>query len=493
MRALWSMGLLVAVGSLWSGCSSSSTNPASTGGAGGIGGAGGADAAVGGSSGSAGDASVDVPAPTCDPSEKPDSKAVFVSPNGDDTTGSGSEDKPLASLGQAIKVAAASALKLVIADQGTYKEGVTIDSKVAGVAIRGGYQRTGSVWSRDCDPQARKKTVIDSPSNIGVRINDVEARLETLTVLTKATGATSAGASGESQYGVFVTGDDASVSLIDVRVVAGAGGDGGAALKTIPASVAACNGLTNCGNGAAGTQGAAGSDAPPAAFDPSGHLPGNGEDAKPASPGKNGAAGQAGGTKAGCMGKGCAGVCSDQNCAAYGPQHQETGGTGTCGCGGPGGASGGGGWGGGASVALFVAGKGVVAVAFSELTCLDGGKGSPGKSGEPGSVGANGGKGADTTCWGACSSEATCGNCAQAQTTAGGGAKGGPGGTGGDGARGGDAAGGPSIAVVRIGGALVTLSNGSLPNPSKGGLGAGNAPAGKSANELILSADGGTP
>ena len=493
MRGLLLSGLTVAVLGLWSGCSSSSTNVAS-GGSGGSdgGGASGSGGAVGGASGSGGDASVDVPAPACDPNAKPDGQAVFVSPDGDDTTGSGSMDKPLKTLGQALKLAANSGPKLVVADQGNYKESVTFDSKVAGVAVRGGFKKTGSLWARDCDAAARQKTVIDSPTNVGVRVENVAAKLETLSVQTKAKGATASGAAGESQYGVFVTGDDASVSLTDVRVVAGAGGDGGDAVKLVASTPVTCDGLAGCGNGGSGTPGTAGTDAPASTFDLAGHLPGNGADGKPSSSGSNGMAGKDDGTtKTGCHSPGCAGVCSSGTCGALGTAFSVKGEKGKCGCGGLGGTSGGGGWGGGASVALFVSGKGVVTVAFSELASQVGGKGSAGKAGAIGLEGTDGSKGANVTCHTNCYSASPCGNCEQNSEIAIGGAKGGLGGKGGDGKPGGNGAGGPSVAIVRVGGAVVTLSDGSLPNPGKGGFGAGSAPAGKSASELILSADGG--
>lgn len=490
---------------LGSACSSSTTNDGTGGGgAAGMaasGGAGGTDAASGGaggaSGGSSGDAALDVPAvdtgaPACDPTEKPDPSAVYVSPDGDDNTGSGSPEKPLASLGQAIKLAAASASKLVIANQGTYKESVVIDAAVAGVSVRGGFERTGSVWDRDCDPMARQKTVIDSPSTIGVRVDGVQAKLQTLTVLTKATGATTSGKAGESQYGVFVTGDSASVSLVDVRVVAGSGGDGGDAVKAISSQATPCDGLTNCSTGGAGLDAAAGSDAPASTFDPSGHVPGNGGDASTAESGKNGTAGlDDGTTKTGCHSPGCAGVCSSGTCAPLGSSFSVKGAKGTCGCGGVGGLSGGGGWGGGASVALFVAGKGVVTVAFSELTSQKGGKGSAGKAAAAGAIGTDGAKGATATCHTTCYSASPCGNCEQSSELASGGTKGGMGGKGGDGKPGGNGAGGASIGIVRVGGALVTLSDGSVSNPGQGGLGAGSAPAGQSATELIVAADGG--
>lgn len=491
MRGLWLSGLTVAVLGLWSGCSSSSTNVAS-GGSGGSdgGGSSGSGGAVGGASGSGGDASVDVPSPACDSNEKPDGQSVFVSPEGDDTTGSGSMDKPLKTLGQALKLAANSGPKLVIADQGTYKESVTFDAKVAGVAVRGGFKKTGSLWARDCDAAARQKTVIDSPTHVGVRVENVAAKLETLSVQTKAKGTSAPGAAGESQYGVFVTGDDASVSLTDVRVVAGAGGDGGDAVKLIASTPVTCDGLNGCGSGGDGAPGTTGADAPASTFDLAGHLPGNGADGKPSSSGGNGTAGKDATPKAGCMDKGCTGDCVSF-CGTLGTPHPVSGGKGTCGCGGLGGNSGGGGWGGGASVALFVSGKGVVTVAFSELTSLSGGKGSSGREATGGLPGSLGSKGIDQACWGTCSKPGTCGDCAQGSTVATGGVAGGLGGKGGDGKPGGNGAGGPSVAIVRVAGAVVTLSDGSLPNPGKGGLGAGNAPAGKSVSELILAADGG--
>ncbi len=371
----------------------------------------------------------------------------------------------------------------MVLDQGSYAESPTLDVK--GITIRGGFKRLGSAWERDCAADARLKTVIDSPTNVGLTVVDVAASLRTLSVLTKAEGASVADAPGESMYGVRVSGDAAVVDLVDVRVVAGKGGAGGSVTTTLPGASVSCDGVTDCAGGADAAGAKDGEPAPAGSFDSSGFSPGDGTDGIPGTAGGNGTVGTTGKSHSACMDQGCAGDCVS-NCIALGSGHSVEGAHGLCGCGGQGGPAGGGGRGGGASIALFVSGKGVVKASYTELTAQDGGAGSSGHAGAVGKPGAAGAKGASKTCWGACFKPQTCGNCLQDSMEAAGGDPGGNGGKGSPGGSGGGGAGGPSISVVRLSGALVVLEDGSFGAHGKGGSGAGSAPAGEASDDFAV-------
>jgi hypothetical protein len=462
-------------------------------------GAGGASASGGGTSGSGGNPSTggagtaDAGPPACDPKELP-GDGIFVSAtNGDDTAGSGTPDLPLRTIQKGLAAAAASAKSTLYLDEGTYKEPVSIGAANTGVTLRGGFVQKGTVWQRDCSGIARGATVIASPTAVGVRITDVTTRvtLRTLTVLTRSIGATAAGAPGESCYGVFVSGDASTLELTDVTVTAGAGGDGGAVSAVINPPPATCDGFNDCSTGKDGSGGGDGPAAQAGTFSSSGYAPGNGSVGTVGNPGANGTKGGDGAGATCHLGSGCsggAGPCSGHFCGDLTGTGTVQSGPGKCGCGGPGGAAGLGGEGGGASIALFVAGtNAAVSVTGSTLTAKAGGHGSSGAAGSNGGAGAAGSVGTAATCWGACQSvgSGTC-NCEQPATyTITGGTAGGSGGTGGPGGKGGGGAGGASVAIVRIGGALVSVDATSTVTFGPAGTGANGAAIGVAQREFV--------
>src|SRR5262245_53527498 len=188
-------------GSAGSGGAAATRGSSGAGGSGGATGSGGSSA--GGSSGTAGAGG----APPCDPSERP-AEGLFVSVNGNDTTGAGSPALPLKTIRQGLAAAAAAGKSVVFVDQGTYPESLALSAANSGVTVRGGFKATGAAWQRDCSDGARSKTVVASPTNVGARITGVTQRttLQTLTILTRATGNSGMSQSGESCYGVFVSG-----------------------------------------------------------------------------------------------------------------------------------------------------------------------------------------------------------------------------------------------------------------------------------------------
>jgi len=467
--------------------------------AGGASGAGGGGTGLGGGAGSTGTGGASADAgPSCDPQEAP-GDGVFVSTaSGDDSAGAGTRELPLRTIVKALAVAGASGKKTVFLDQGTYTESVSITDANAGVTLRGGFKASGTSWHRDCAGDARTRTVIASPTSTGVLVTTSSSRavLQTLTVLTRSPGESIPGASGETCYGVFVSGDTALAALDDVSITAGAGGLGGAVTERVAAPQATCLGVGDCGTGASAGGSAAGAMPGKGTFSSTGYAPANGNQGQFGSPGENGTPG-ADGTSASChLGSGCSGgtaacvtlTCSDQ----YGTGKVQSG-AGRCGCGGSGGGAGAGGMGGGASVALFVTGaNAAVSVTRSVLLSKDGGDGSPGIDGGEGAAGTAGSPGEAATCWGACQSvglslgSVTC-SCQQPSTYyIAGGTAGGPGGSGGPGGRGSGGAGGPSIGVVRVGGAVVTLDAASSVHVGSGGKGADGSPDGAARQDLAL-------
>ncbi|MEB2312079.1 MAG: hypothetical protein OZ921_18945 [Sorangiineae bacterium] len=442
---------------------------------------GGSGGAAGGSGGAAGGAS-------CDPAETVGS-GVFASPTGSDGTGDGSAGSPLATVGQALKLAATGD-KVVYLDRGTYKEQVTADGTNGGVVIRGGWWRDGTEWKRDCASEARSQTVIESPTNTGVRVEGVSLSLETLTVKTKANGHSPANGAGETLYGVFVTGGTAKLTLTDVHVAPGVGGRGGAVSATLPGLTRDCDGLNNCANGASADDADASDPAEAGVFVKAGYVPGDGEDGHPGNAGNNGTPGNNGVPVSGCRyHDNCAGSCADGCQSPNVSTSPVVGGTGKCGCGGAGGPAGKGGRGGGGSVALFAAGPCTILVTRSLLAAGRGGDGSAGLAGSDGEDGKTGSAGASAQCWGDCAPVA-CGQqgggCTQSFKSVDGGSPGTAGGKGGKGGKGGGGSGGPSLAIVRVAGATVQRDAASQATFVAGGAGIEGAPNGEAKVERIV-------
>ncbi len=451
---------------------------------GGNGGSGGTSGTGSGASGGTAGTGMDGGTP-CNPMATPGA-GVFAAPSGSDTAGDGSMDLPVASIARALEVAAATGQTTVYLSQGTYPEAVKFLSRHAGIFIEGGWASTGAAWSRDCSADARKKTLIASPTAVGIQVEQLAMRsgLRSLSVATKAAGTSAANTAGESCYGVLVTGSNTLFSLEDTAVKAGNGGNGGDATAVVAGLKASCSDLVNgCGNGANGTAGGNGGDALAGTFSASGYVPGDGQPGAPGNFGRNGTAGTQGQQGSCFLQEGCNCDGASTNCGAIGNRMTKYGGHGTCGCGGDGGNAGSAGRGGGASVGVFASGSGViVSVTGGTITAGNGGNGTAGGPSAAGTNGRAGAAGTAANCAADCvknGAGVNCVNdgCRQTGSTLTGGTAGGTGGNGASGGRGGGGAGGPSYGVVALGGASVLVNGGSL-MPGMGGPGGGTAPAG---------------
>lgn len=119
----------------------------------------------------------DVSPPPCDPAEKPDPAAVFVSGStGNDSSGDGSSATPYKTLYKALVSAKVKLAPKIVLDQGTYGEPVVIGDTDFPLTIEGGWRRIGTAWSRACEPSARDLTLIQSPSAVGVAVKDARKR-----------------------------------------------------------------------------------------------------------------------------------------------------------------------------------------------------------------------------------------------------------------------------------------------------------------------------
>ncbi|MFO0588250.1 MAG: hypothetical protein U0441_11950 [Polyangiaceae bacterium] len=444
----------------------------------------------------------------CDPNETP-SDGVFVSPNGDDMTGDGSATLPVKTIARALDLANSQSKRAIHLAQGTYPAPLTVTTLPAGPAgeagafvIDSGWVATGAAWTHDCSAGARAKTVLASPSNVGatIALTDAWLTLRTLTVATKAAGATTPDADGESCYGIVATGSG-TLRLEDVEVHAGKGGDGGAATLHVDGPTATCNpdGLSTCAqigvgtSGGMGDTGMAGAPSSGGMFSADGYHPVAAGDGDPGTPGQNGGPGAAGEQSNSCWAQGCSGApvppCNTGFCGNLGNVFTDTAGTGRCGCGGQGGAAGKSGRGGGASVGLYAYGVLDVQVDAGKILASDGGAGTAGAEGLPGATGTLGAVGTPKTCFGSCASVSVGGNQCQCQQPGTkdlkGGAKGGDGGTGGMGGKGGGGSGGPSISLVRGAGATITHTGTPLVFGTAGS-GADGASSGMAQEELSL-------
>ncbi len=477
-------GLFLGLVSL--GCSSTTQSKGNSGGdAGSAGSAGSAgasgghagEAGAGAGGGSSGDGGVD-----CDGSLT-DADAIHVSTEGSDEAGDGSSLLPLASVGRALDVAATTGKELIVVAGGTYREHLQATAAHAGLSVSGGWSATGSQWTQDCSSGARSLTVLASPDAIALDVTEVDVPLElqTLTLATKAQGASADGVDGESLFGVWVHGADSKLSLRWVDVHVGKAGDGLTAPTDTQATPLSCDGLTDCADGADGPNGLEGvTAAETGVFSTLGFTPGAGADGTSGEPGQNGLAGGDG-----AMDSLCVDVCtggSGPNCGAilWGPQR---GGKGTCGCGGAGGPQGRAGRGGGSAVGILT--DGTVSLAAVQLTIGDAGSGSTGGDGAPGYQGQDGAPGVDSSCH-LSSCSLVNGNCeatGMLQTLPGGTA-GGRGGLGGKGGRGGDGAGGFSLGWVLLGDGSVLADSKTQVDPGAPGQGAGSAPSGTAGESL---------
>lgn len=431
----------------------------------------------------------------CDPGEAPPAGAVYVSPTGG-ATADGTASAPFGAIGgTALAYARSIDARVLVLDEGTYPEAVVLDALPKGLVVDGAWQRTGGSWTRDCGADRRKKTVLQSDQDVGVRVvgDVVPIVLSNLTVVTRpASGGGAADADGASRYGVFV--ERGTVRLEGVAILAEAGDPGGVATAGAPGAPLCATSTTACVPSPT-----AGGDAPNAAaaaasgtFGPSGYVPVAGAaGAAAGTPGQNGTPGATGATLSGCQNT-CGIVGGQQQCVSTTGSVKAA--DGACGCGGSGGKPGAAGRGGGASVGLFVA-SGLVTLRNSEIAAARGGDGSTGGAGGAGGQPTAGAPGAPADCYEQkCCTTGTCPSCgcyaksnwnalcsgpAPTKSTAAGGDAGGSGTPGGKGASGGGGAGGPSFAYVALQGAQVIIDK-SRRAYGAGGAGAGGAPGGVS-------------
>ena len=463
----------------------------------------------------------------CDGIDGDKSKAVFVSPDGDDG-GDGSFDAPVATVGKGVALAMEQG-KAVYVCTADYAESVVVDAKP--VSLFGGYDCAD--WSRG---NARAK--IAPAAGSALTLTNVTGVSVDRMAFVSADAATA----GESSVAVIVAAStDVHFSHVQVDAGAGAPGVPGTAVDAV-ASVAkrgasgqdsvSCNAyldgckqaarkggalsLSSCGQttvrGGFGGKGATKLTDPPApgagfaglpagltsgASGSSGHqgasgAPGpggfgtlNASGYSPSNSGIDGAIGNVG--ESGGGGDGglacnyydtnaveCLGQLSFGNGSTWWGAGGGQGGYG--GCGGLGGHGGGGG---GASIAVLSINS-KLSLSWASLSTAAGGDGgapSDGAVGQPGGLGGKGGKPAAD-------------NYASFKGVTGG-QDGGDGGNGGQGGPGGPGAGGPSMTLVALGTAPVTQAI--TLTPGAGGKGAPgfdgkDAPAGESTDVKVIDA-----
>jgi hypothetical protein len=186
----------------------------------------------------------------CTPGEQPVTPVVYVSAMGvaQGATPNGSTDLPYPTIAAAFAKARLTNAQTIVIDEGTYLEDITLENFVMPVVLDGAWIRSldGGEWTRDCSPDRRTKTVVRSATDVGVRVQGqaaVPVTLSNLTIETALAQATPADTSGASRYGIFI--DNSLVKLTNVRVVAEAGGSGGAASDGA-AGMPLCTTSTTC-------------------------------------------------------------------------------------------------------------------------------------------------------------------------------------------------------------------------------------------------------
>jgi hypothetical protein len=422
---------------------------------------------------------------------------VFVSvDDGDDAGGTGTPAAPVKTLTKALAIAVATSKTTVVLDQGTYPETITLASQHDGLTITGGWEKTGTVWERDCSAAARQKTLLQSGTMVGLSVIDTTKKISLHTMSVQASGTSPAAdnEAGASCYGILASGAAVALALDDVVVQACKGENGGLGNKDLLPPEPDCTQLTgaHCKDGAVGSAGTEVSSAEAGTYTAQGYSPAGGTDGLTGSQGQNGTPGTDG-TSATCVNMGCsggAGACGGLFCGNANGSASVTATAGKCGCGGRGGAAGAGGPGGGGSFGIFATGATtVISLTGSVIESSAGGDGSAGQTGGAGSDGGDAIDGVGASCGGDCTSvnkgNNQC-NCEQPSTYwLAGGKKGGPGGKGGLGGPGGGGSGGPSIAVVRHGGATVLADGKSELKFGTGGQpGDDKAATGTAATEL---------
>jgi hypothetical protein len=402
----------------------------------------------------------------------PDSTmGVFVAPNGVDNSACGSSLAPCLTIQYGIS--RANSRPNVYVAAGTYAESIVLS---AGITIWGGWNVEigdgGDSWTGICPPTDPVGAVVIEPatSNITVTANALggSAVLKTLTLKSKAQSSVAA---GESLYGVFATGTTTTrttLTLDNVDITLGNGGDGTAGY-TADGGVEGNPGGCNPGTGAAGSPGGVdGGGADAGTFTMAGYQATPGDTGGNGNTGSNGRVND-GGTCVSCV------TCSVPvlYCQS-GSAPPSCGNPGGNGCGGAGGNGGGPGGGGGSSIAIFTWGASVT-VAGGTISAGNGGQGGSGGGGGPGGGGGTGTTGSPGL---SCTVNCNIGglnllSCPSGTTGEGGGGLGTTGGNGSGGGAGGGGAGGWSCAIYEGTGASVgysaTLTHGNFGTSPGGG------------------------
>lgn len=440
------------------------------------------------------DTSIPEPALPCDADETKED-GIHVSPDGSDETGNGTPLLPYKTIRAAMTAATAAFKTSIFVAEGTYPEALVFDATRQGFIVKGGWLRSGDTWRRDCEAGFRTRTVIASPSNVGVRVTGVTkpTGLDALTIATKAVAATTDDVSGESCIGVLVVGDGSVFRLSRAKVVAGAGGAGGKALTPPTPGASPCNGVSDCSSSAPAI-GGAGTTPPPTMeqgkFLSAAFKPADGSGGGSGGKGGHGTPGGAGAAMT-CATPGIGQCQSGGDQCVHGASAAGNAPSGKCGCGGLPGSGGGPGRGGGASVALLVSGAGaIVSVENTALLSSKGGDGSPGGGAGAGGAPTAGSPGANASCPQDNGPSTTpgpaCGCVGKNDKSFTGGPKGGDGSPGGNGGAGSGGAGGDSIAFVTVGTARVIVDGaaGQLQHGAPG-HGAGGAMNGRAMDSFV--------
>jgi hypothetical protein len=408
-------------------------------------------------------------------------RAIFVTPLGDDANNGATRTAPVRTLGVAIaKAVAAGGGTDVYAGTGTYTESVNLQT---GVSIYGGFESTTWIRNTQMSP-----TTIEGGSNMiamsATNVNGVT--IDGLRITTPLTGA----APGQSMYGVLLI-QSSNIRIVNNRITAGSAGpglngqvgapgirgltgnDGGNATCVGPTGIGGGAGASgqpdapiggsqsgfaggtggNGGNaGSAGQSGTAGNGTGAGSLGVGGSFPGNsgqdGGNGALGSVGQNGSAGAQLGTLSvgGYTPPDATGGTSGASGGSGGGAGAGAGtATGAGGGGGGGGASGGGGnfgqggRGGGGSFAIAVVSSTGIVLGENVLATGTGGVGGAGGlggAGGPAGLGGTGGSGCDG---------------------GGTGGQGGAGGGGGGGGHGGGGSGGPSIGIFEDAASVITI------------------------------------
>lgn len=405
---------------------------------------------------------------------------VFVSATGSDS-GLGTPFSPFKTLSAALAVG-----PTIFVAPGQY-EMSSLELASPNLLIEGGWTPGSSSWVKDCSGNAQPTFLIGGTVGVTVRFVSEPVHLRDVIITQSATpdGGPEVGGS----VAVWVD-DGAKLGLERVVVISRVPAP--AVQPPQPGQVGnRCTTSSTCSAGQPGDAGLPGNPSDGGAFSAAGFSPGDGLAGFRGDDGQHGTAPAAVGSVS--CGTSCTGQCQSSDSCAGTLASNVSGTLGTCGCGGLGGSPGVSGPGGGASVALLAVGAGTrVDVTDSTLRCLGGGAGAPGGPGGLGGPGTAGAPGAQTYCVAQGSScvkngpvGGSCG-CVlpNATTPLPRGDAGGLGGPGGPGGAGGSGAGGPCIALVTVGGAVVDAGPGNQLLFTSGGAGGVGAATGESGARL---------